>query len=161
MTLFAAWSGDRRRLGSQFPPAAHLPSRHASSLGRVGLYGPTLSVAHYLDAGPPAAQLVQRVLSPLALSLGTADLVRRHLAARLALLSAAAWWASPSTTPACARPASPFPRRAITAIPSRLPFMSTSCAACAFSRRLCCCPCTGGGTPVAALCPCALKRRRH
>ena len=32
---------------------------------------------------------------------------------------------SPSMTPACARPAAPFPRCAITAIPSPLPFMST------------------------------------
>src|SRR5208283_2526843 len=79
--------GDRGGLGAQFPSAAHPAARRAPGPGRVGLRGPTLSVAHHLDSGSSAAQLVERVLSPLALPLGTADSVCGRVAARLALLS--------------------------------------------------------------------------
>src|ERR1019366_1279626 len=115
--------GDRGRLGSQFPPAAHLPSRHAPSPGRLGLRGPALSVAHHLDPGPPAAQLVERVLSPLALSLGTADLVRRRVAAHFALLS----WPPGRRGGRRHPPAQDRPRHPPGTLSPRSPLASLSC----------------------------------
>jgi len=87
MTLLAAWSEIVADWAPSFPQQRTFRRAVRQALGALGLRGPTLSVAHHLDPGPPAAQLEQRVLSPLALSLGTADLVCGRVAPCFALLS--------------------------------------------------------------------------
>jgi len=117
MTLLAAWSEIVADWAPSFPSSAPSVAR-APGPGRLGLRGPTLSVAHHLDPGPPAAQLEQRVLSPLALSLGTADLVLRACGAVLCPICPGRLWASPSTTPA----AQDRPRHSPGALSPRSPF---------------------------------------
>src|SRR5579863_30394 len=115
--------GGRGRLDSPFPPAAHRPSRRASGPGRLGLCGPPLSFPHHLDPGPPAPQLVKRVLPPLALSLGTAVVVRGHLAAGLALLSRPPGGRRRRRHP----PAQNGPRHSPGALSPRSPLAALSC----------------------------------
>jgi hypothetical protein len=87
MTPLAAWSWIVADGGSSFPQQRIVRRAVGKTMSSLVLPGPALSVAHHLDPGPPAAQLEQRVLSPLALSLGTPDAVRGRVEPRPGFLS--------------------------------------------------------------------------
>jgi len=135
MTLFTAWS----EIVADWAP--RFPSRAPSVAPRARPWAPWSASAGAVcraSSGPRAANSAVGRASTFSTRVGRWD---RRPCLRVwgdvpCPIVAAAWWAWRSMTPACARPAAPFPKRAIIAIPSRRPFMSTSCAACAFSRRL-------------------------
>ena len=124
MTLLAAWSEIVADWGSSFPQPRTVRRAVRQALGSLVCVGrrclsPIIWTQGRQQRSWTASTFSTRVVA------GSPRRCLRVCGVAPCPIVPAAWWASPSTIPACARRAAPFPRRAITAIPSRPPFMST------------------------------------
>src|SRR5208283_1605513 len=124
MTLLAAWSEIVADWDASFPQRRTVRRAVRQALGSLVCLAGAVCRASF---GPKAASSAVGRASTFSTRVVAGNRRRCLRACGVAPcpIVPAAWWASPSTTPACARRAAPFPRRAIIAIPSRPPFMTT------------------------------------
>jgi len=146
-----AWSEIVADWAPSFPQPRTSVAPRARPLGSLVLRGPALSVAHHLDPGPPASQLVRAsTFSTRAVAGNRRPCSRACGRARLALLVGPPGGRRHRRHP----PAQDRPGHSPGALSPRsplAPFHVNLHAGLALSASSLLLPCTGGATPVAAL----------